>query len=279
MLFGNLITTSKTPLEEFALNNKIAHKLAGLASAMMMLTSVSVQAQNPTAAAPAQAPVRAQMPYAAPSQAMPYRQMPYSAYRSPYSYSTPYRGAPMPYYGNPYSYTPRPANRPVPTPLPSNRAPVAGNRAPLAGNRAPVAGNRAPSAGNRAPLPGNRAPWGRGPSPWQRKGFGRGLPIDMEGNYIPWSSRFWNELGEGGRNPMDDMGDWIDPREPREGMAEMWDDMLNAPHDLGRMPGGWTAPSVVVPNPLDVQREFEDTAKDLPDEVRTQMDNINIQTW
>jgi len=180
MLFGNLITTFKTPLEEFALNNKIAHKLAGLASAMMLMTSVGVQAQNPTGTAPMQAPV----PYAAPYQAMPYRQMPYSAYRSPYS--TPYRGVPMPYYGTPYSYTPRPANRPVPTPLPSNRAPLAGNRAPLAGNR---------------------APWGSGSSPWQRKGFGRGLPIDMEGNYIPWSSRFWNELGEGGRNPMDDMSD------------------------------------------------------------------------
>lgn len=46
---------------------------------------------------------------------------------------------------------------------------------------------------------------------------------------------------------------------------------MNAPSRMGEMPGGWTAPSVSVPNPIDVGDEFSDAAKDAPD----QMDNFN----
>ena len=189
---------------------------------------------------PGQAPMTS--PVQAPAPVQPYRPAYGSPYRAvPRSAYGPYRGAPAPRYGNRYGNTPY---RSGPYRGSSNR-----------------------------PWGGRNMPWGN------RKGFGRGLPIDVEGNYIPWSSRFWNELGEGGRNPLKDMDEWIDPNEPREGFANWWDDMINAPHDAGRMPGGVQAPSVVVPNPVDVQKEFENTAKDMPEEMRYQMDNINIQTW
>jgi hypothetical protein len=86
-------------------------------------------------------------------------------------------------------------------------------------------------------------------------------------------------MGEGGENPFKDIEDWVDFKEPREGIANAWEDMINAPHEVGQMPGGWTAPSISVPNPVDVQKEFQETGKRVPDEMRTQMDNIEIQTW
>lgn len=180
----------------------------------------------------------------------------------------PYYG---PAYGQGYGYA---------QPNPGYANPYQGYGYPQAyGNPYGAPAYGAPYAGN----PYRYAPRNRnsrfGGMPWRgnRKGFGNGMPF--ESNFTPWSRRFWDEIGDGGQNPFRDMEDWIDPSEPREGAAEFWDDMLNAPHEMGNMPGGWTAPSVSVPNPVDVQREFENTAKDMPDEMRTQMDNINIQTW
>ena len=54
-------------------------------------------------------------------------------------------------------------------------------------------------------------------------------------------------------------------------MTRNWDDMLDGPSRMGEMPGGWRAPSVSVPNPIDVGDEFGDAARDAPD----QMDNFN----
>ena len=107
----------------------------------------------------------------------------------------------------------------------------------------------------------------------------RGQATPFESNFTPWSKRFWDELGEGGRNPFRNMDEWIDVDEPREGIANVWDDMINAPHEVGRMPGGWTAPSISVPNPVDVQREFEGVAKDMPEEAKKQLENVEINTW
>ncbi len=100
-------------------------------------------------------------------------------------------------------------------------------------------------------------PYGGGPGfsgPWNNRGS----------NFSPWGNR-------GGRNPFGnrDPGDWFDPN--KGSMSRNWDDMLNAPSRMGEMPGGWTAPSVSVPNPIDVGEEFSDAAKDAPD----QMDNFN----
>jgi hypothetical protein len=112
--------------------------------------------------------------------------------------------------------------------------------------------------------PSFSGPWdsGRGGRmPWDRGRGGRSAPWDSGpdmpwgGNRSPWGSR-------GGR------GTWMDQDE----FADMWDDMLNAPSDMGEMPGGWSAPSVSVPNPVDVGDEFGDAARDVPDQMRNVYD-------
>ncbi len=108
---------------------------------------------------------------------------------------------------------------------------------------------------------GFNGPWGGGPSfngPWNRG----------NSNFMPWNNRGgWGN----GRNPFGNrgFGSWMNPN--KRNMADNWDDMLNAPSRMGEMPGGWTAPSVSMPNPIDVGDEFSDAARDLPD----QMDNFN----
>ncbi len=47
-----------------------------------------------------------------------------------------------------------------------------------------------------------------------------------------------------------------------------WEDMMITPNALGTMPGGWEAPSVVIPNPVDVGDEFKNAAQDMPDEMQ-----------
>ena len=59
----------------------------------------------------------------------------------------------------------------------------------------------------------------------------------------------------------------------KDKFADRWDDMLNAPSDMGEMPGGFTAPSVSVPNPVEVGDEFDDAARDAPDQMRNVYDD------
>lgn len=90
----------------------------------------------------------------------------------------------------------------------------------------------------------------------------------------------WNNRGSGFRGPWNNRGNWGDFRNPfahrspgswmnpnKNNMSRNWDDMLNAPSRMGRMPGGWEAPSVSMPNPIDVGDEFSDAARDLPDQM------------
>lgn len=93
----------------------------------------------------------------------------------------------------------------------------------------------------------SKMPWesGRGGSrmPWESK---RG------GSRMPWES------SRGGRDG------WMS----KDRFSDAWDDMLNKPSDMGEMPGGWTAPSVSMPNPVDVGDEFGDAARDAPEQMR-----------
>lgn len=116
------------------------------------------------------------------------------------------------------------------------------------------------------------SPYGGGPGfggPWNNRGSGFRGPWNNRGSsFNPWGNRGgWG----GGRNPFGHRGpgDWFSP--DRDAWADNWDDMLNAPSRMGEMPGGWNAPSVSVPNPIDVGDEFGNAARDLPD----QMDNFN----
>lgn len=47
-----------------------------------------------------------------------------------------------------------------------------------------------------------------------------------------------------------------------------WDDMINAPSRMGTMPGGWTAPEVTMPNPIDMGDQMQDNLKDLPEQMK-----------
>lgn len=102
-------------------------------------------------------------------------------------------------------------------------------------------------------------PWGNRGSSFQGPWHDRGT------SFSPWGRR-----GGGNRDPFGDRGprDWIDP--DKRSISRNWDDMLNSPSRMGEMPGGWSAPSVSAPNPVDVGDEFNDAARDLPE----QMDNF-----
>ena len=156
--------------------------------------------------------------------------------RAPYGRPAPYGAGTMPY-GPPPGYGPGP--RPGYGPGPGY------------GPRPYGGGYRNGPFGNSGPF-GNGGPFGRG-------------------NNGPFGNMF-----SGGRGPFSNGGPnrWFGSGDPEEGFAEMWEDMINAPADMGEMPGGWTAPSIGVPNPVDVQREFRDAAPELAREI-PDMININ----
>ena len=133
--------------------------------------------------------------------------------------------------------------------------------------------------------PGFSGPWdsgrgGSGPSfsgPWDSGRGGSSMPWGSKrGSSMPWDSNRggrnmpWDS-GRGGRSmPWDSgRGGWMD----KDKFADGWDDMLNAPSDMGEMPGGFTAPSVSVPNPVDVGDEFERASRDAPDQMRNVYDD------
>ncbi len=93
------------------------------------------------------------------------------------------------------------------------------------------------------------------------------LPADGPWNrnwgHAPWNrdySRTWGR--KGGPDA------WLNFDDPKEGAAQMWEDMINTPHGVGTQPGGWQAPSISVPNPIDVGDEFKETAKDMPNQIQ-----------
>lgn len=123
----------------------------------------------------------------------------------------------------------------------------------------PFGGNNMPFTGNSSF--GERFWPGRGSyyddvlpanGPWNRS-WGR----------APWNRDYDNLWGRNGGPSK-----WFDPSDPREGMAEAWEDMMITPNRLGTMPGGWKAPSISVPNPIDVGDEFKNVAKDMPSEMQ-----------
>ena len=61
---------------------------------------------------------------------------------------------------------------------------------------------------------------------------------------------------------------WMDPTDPEDGMSQAWDDMMNAPARMGRVPPGWKAPTIDIPNPIDVGDEFEENARRAPTIMR-----------
>jgi hypothetical protein len=83
-----------------------------------------------------------------------------------------------------------------------------------------------------------------------------------------WGKAPWNRDYENLWEPEGGPDKWFDFGDPKEGLANAWEDMLYTPNALGTMPGGWKAPSVSVPNPIDVGDEFKNAARDMPDEMQ-----------
>jgi len=71
------------------------------------------------------------------------------------------------------------------------------------------------------------------------------------------NNKFW---GNSGPNR------WMNPN--KGNMEQGWDDMINAPSRMGEMPGGWNAPEVSMPNPIDMGDQIQDNVKDLPDQIK-----------
>ncbi len=91
-----------------------------------------------------------------------------------------------------------------------------------------------------------------------RRGDRRG---DRWGNHWNNPGNFWGHSGP---------GNWTSPN--KQNISQGWDDMLNAPSRMGQMPGGWSAPSVSMPNPVNVSDQFKNNARRLPDQMR----NMNM---
>ena len=120
--------------------------------------------------------------------------------------------------------------------------------------------------GRSTGAPGVRGPWDRG-----RRGRDRGFsPFGGSGPSFdaPWDS------GRGGGRSMPwssnkGRGGWMD----KDWFSDSWDDMLNAPADMGDMPGGWSAPTISAPNPVDVGDELGRSAGDVPGQMRNVYDD------
>jgi len=116
-------------------------------------------------------------------------------------------------------------------------------------------------------------PWSTGPfapDEWEDVHPMSNMPW---GNFPGWGDGFFGGFGPQSWDGVTPWGNdvpfrWIDPTDPRDSIGDMWDDALNTPNTLGRMPPGWTAPYISVPNPIDVEEEFERNARNFPDEMR-----------
>ncbi|MCW8933051.1 MAG: hypothetical protein OQL19_22770 [Gammaproteobacteria bacterium] len=202
--------------------------------------------------------------------------MPYPSQRQMNPNARPYYGAqqrPMPMNSGPGVPTPygMPGNyNPSLHQTPYNQGPYGQN--PY--NRGPYGNPYNANPYNRGPY-GSPYPYGRGSSnngPFDRFGMG-----PFNGDSAPWETwpfgardSFWSrkEMPFKDQNP----SDWFQPGDPKEGAAIMWDDLISAPDDLGTMPGGWHVPSVSVPNPVDLEDQFEKASKEIPDIIRVYSD-------
>lgn len=171
-------------------------------------------------------------------------QMPPQGYRPPPRMSGPAGG---------HMQRPGPMHPPGSMRAPGNQS------APYARN--PARGVPPTASGNQMrPMP----PPPRGP--YGPSGYGAGPDNGASAyntpGYRPYrrssnNSRFWGRSGP---------SKWMNPN--KRNMENGWDDMINAPSRMGNMPGGWSAPEVSMPNPVDMADQVQDNVKDLPDQVK-----------
>lgn len=116
-----------------------------------------------------------------------------------------------------------------------------------------------PRNANRGNPPPPNGPYGYGPdngaSAFNVPGYSRNR---NNRNNNGWNNnKFWGNSGP---------SRWMNPN--KNNMEQGWDDMINAPSRMGEMPGGWTAPEVSMPNPVDMGDQMQDNVKDLPEQIK-----------
>jgi len=174
--------------------------------------------------------------------------------------------------GYPQNYPPqysRPAQPQYPPQMGGyGRPALYGRPAPYAGGTPYGPGGSYPGPYGARPGPWNNGGWNRGP--W---GGNRGFGNWFGGNRGPYGNNgpFGNMMGRNGIWGMRP-DEWMTSN-PEDGFSYMWDDMINAPSEMGEMPGGWNAPSVSVPNPADIGSEFR---REAPNLMREIPDMINV---
>lgn len=177
--------------------------------------------------------------------ANPYWQAPdWSGVNFPSDYRSPppaYKPPPRPDYRRPYP----PQNYPAPgVNRPQANQPPATRPAPPAMN--PNRGYPPP----RGPYAGSYRP-DSGASAFNMPGYNRYR------NNRRSNSKFWGRSGP---------STWMRPN--KRNWEQGWDDMINSPSRMGEMPGGWTAPEVTMPNPIDMGDQMQDNVKDLPEQMK-----------
>ena len=94
----------------------------------------------------------------------------------------------------------------------------------------------------------------RGASAFNTPGYN---PYRRNNNNRWNNNKFWGRSGP---------STWMSPN--KNNWERGWDDMINSPSRMGEMPGGWTAPEVTMPNPVDMGDQMQDNVKDLPDQIK-----------
>jgi hypothetical protein len=97
-----------------------------------------------------------------------------------------------------------------------------------------------------------------GASPFRGVPFMQSFDMSRPDSFNPMRRQVW------GAGPQV----WMNPTNPDDGLSQAWDDMMNAPARMGRVPPGWKAPTIDVPNPVDVADEFERNARNAPNIIR-----------
>ncbi len=166
-----------------------------------------------------------------------------------------YRQQTRPAYNNNYQAPAAPAYRPQQPAY--NYPPPQGSYRPNVNRAAPPAQNT--NRGYPPPPPAGPyrgAPYygpNSGPSAFNTPGYNPNRRNNNSWN----SNKFWGRSGP---------DSWMNPN--KGNMERGWDDMINSPSRMGEMPGGWTAPEVSMPNPVDMGDQMQDNVEDLPEQMK-----------
>lgn len=128
---------------------------------------------------------------------------------------------------------------------------------------------QAPPANAYRPVPPPPNAYGQAYPPPPRGPYGYVPDNGASAFYTPGYNRYRNGRGGWNRNKFwgrSGPSKWMHPN--KDNLEQGWDDMINAPSRMGKMPGGWYAPEVTMPNPIDMGDQVQDNMKDLPEQIK-----------